>query len=276
MFQPAITAPATRDNARYVVFYGDQLLLDFTSAEPCLQQADGLRFLGPPVARQLFLGYWQGEPCFAAELDSSEALLDNHTQRGSLYHLLGRVPDPLFALAGQAQQLLTWARRNQYCGQCGAPNDQHPVERAKVCEPCNVREYPRISPCVIALVYRGDELLLARNANFPGELFSTLAGFIEVGESVEDCLRREIREEVGVEIGEITYFGSQPWPFPDQLMLGFFAEYAGGDIVCEDEEIAEAHWFRPDALPTVPPPHSIAGQLIQAHVERVSSAAPLR
>ena len=113
-------------------------------------------------------------------------------------------------------------------------------------------------------------MLLARNANFPIEMFSTLAGFIEVGESVEECLHREVREEVGVDVGDIRYFGSQPWPFPNQLMLGFFAEYAGGDIVCCDEEIAEAQWFDPHQLPTIPPPHSIAGQLIRHHVAQHS------
>jgi NAD+ diphosphatase len=109
-------------------------------------------------------------------------------------------------------------------------------------------------------------LLLARNANFPLPMFSTLAGFIEVGESVEECLHREVKEEVGVDVSEIRYFGSQPWPFPNQLMLGFFAEYSGGDIVCEDEEIAEARWFSPTDLPMIPPAHSIAGQLIRHHV----------
>ncbi|MEM0952640.1 MAG: NAD(+) diphosphatase [Pseudomonadota bacterium] len=273
MFHAAVTAPATAENPRHVVFYGDEILLDFSHREPCLLNAATVRFAGPPVVQEVFLGYWHDRPCFAVALDTGEALLETGLKTGNLFSLVGRVPDALFALAGQAQQLITWARRNQYCGQCGAPNEQHPDERAYVCEPCAVRSYPRISPCVIALVHRGNELLLARNANFPGKMFSTLAGFIEVGESVEDCLHREIREEVGVSIGKIEYFGSQPWPFPDQLMLGFFAEYSDGDIVCDEEEIAEAHWFSLDELPNIPPPFSIAGQLIRHYVDTMHQSA---
>jgi NAD+ diphosphatase len=137
--------------------------------------------------------------------------------------------------------------------------------RAMACAACRSLLYPRIAPCVIVLVTRGEEMLLARNARFPRPMYSTLAGFIEPGESAEDTLRREIREEVGVEIGESRYFASQPWPFPNQLMLGFFADYAGGELVPDGDEIAEAGWYHPRDLPPVPPPTSIAGQLIRQH-----------
>jgi NAD+ diphosphatase len=274
MFQAAVSAPETvsltPDAAKYCVFYGRDLLLDFQATEPCLLPAAMVRFLAPEPVGRVFLGYWHGQPCYALELDTATPLDAPQLKQGSLYHLLGRVDDALFGLAGNAQQLLSWDRESRFCGRCGQSTGTHDRERARVCVPCGSSVYPRIAPCVIALVSRGEELLLARNANFPGEMFSTLAGFIEVGESVEDCLRREVKEEVGVDVGEMRYFGSQPWPFPNQLMLGFFAEYRGGDIVCEDEEIAEAHWFRPDALPTIPPPHSIAGRLIRHHVERYS------
>ncbi len=267
-FQASVTEPDSSkvEESRYCVFYGRDLLLDFQAPEPCLLDGSATRFLAPEPVRRLFLGYWHGTPCYALELDKDTPLEAPQLTRGSLYHLLGRVDDALFALAGQAQQLLAWARDHHHCGRCGASMGFHERERARTCEPCDNNVYPPISPCIITLVNRGEELLLARNANFPGEMFSTLAGFIEVGESVEDCLRREVKEEVGVEVGELRYFGSQPWPFPNQLMLGFFAEYSDGDIVCEDEEIAEAHWFRPDELPNIPPRHSIAGQLIRHHV----------
>jgi NAD+ diphosphatase len=137
------------------------------------------------------------------------------------------------------------------------------------CEPCGAVNYPRISPCIIVLVTRGEELLLARNARFPRPFYSTLAGFIEAGENAEECLRREVREEVGVEVGAVSYFRSQSWPFPNQLMLGFFAEYSAGDIVCEPGEIADARWFHYSALPQVPPESSISGQLIRDYSNRL-------
>lgn len=266
MFEPAVNAPDKPRESLYCVFHGRDLLVDLRSPEPCLLPGDAVRFLASETLREVFLGFWQGTPCYARELDPATPLDAPNLQTGNLYQILGRVPDSLFALAGNAQQLLTWDRENNYCGRCGDTMAGHQSERAKTCSPCEHTVYPRIAPCVIVLVSRGEEMLLARNANFPIEMYSTLAGFIEVGESVEDCLRREVKEEVGVDVGEVRYFRSQPWPFPNQLMLGFFAEYSGGEIVCEDEEIAEAYWFRPGELPTIPPPHSIAGQLIRHHV----------
>jgi NAD+ diphosphatase len=166
--------------------------------------------------------------------------------------------------------LLAWERDHQFCGRCGQLMQIDHEERAMRCQPCKSINYPRIAPCIIVLVTRGEELLLARNVNFPGPMYSTLAGFIEAGETAEQTLVREVREEVGVEVGHLRYFQSQSWPFPNQLMLGFFAEYAGGDIVCDQREIAEARWFRPRELPMVPPPSSVAGQLIRHHVAQFS------
>lgn len=137
------------------------------------------------------------------------------------------------------------------------------------CQPCATINYPRIAPCVIVLVTRGEELLLARNANFPGPMYSTLAGFIEAGETAEETLVREVKEEVGVDIHRLQYFRSQSWPFPNQLMLGFFAEYAGGDIVCDQQEIVDAQWFHYTELPMVPPTSSVSGQLIQHYIAQL-------
>jgi NAD+ diphosphatase len=268
MFEPDLRPPETADNALYCVFHGDELIADMRSASPCLLPRSEVRFLAPEPVRELFLGYWHGKPCFARELDRQADLAAPNYQVGNLYQILGRVPDELFALAGRAQQLLGWDRENAFCGRCGETMGSHSHERARTCDPCGTLVYPRIAPCIIVLVSRGKELLLARNANFPVEMFSTLAGFIEAGETVEECLVREVKEEVGVDVTDIRYFSSQSWPFPNQLMLGFFAEYEGGDIVCEDEEIAEAHWFAPDELPTIPPVHSISGQLIRHHVDK--------
>jgi NAD+ diphosphatase len=260
-FKPDNRPPGRAADSLHLVFQGGQLVRDLRAADPLLPARHDW-----PVVQEQFLGYWEGRPCFAVEIDPQLDLDPMHWQRGSLYQLLGADED-LFALAGRAAQLLAWERDHQYCGRCGAPMQADLGERAMRCEPCRHLVYPRISPCIITLITRGDELLLARNASFPGEMYSTLAGFIEAGESAEACLHREVAEEVGVSVCNLRYYGSQSWPFPSQLMLGFFAEYAGGEIVCDQEEIADARWFHHSALPQVPPPSSIAGRLIRDYVE---------
>lgn len=270
MFQPDNMLPSSRENSLHLVFQSGELVSDMRSADPVLLPADQLGSGGWVVVREQFLGYWQGRPCFAVEIDELVELDPMRFQRGSLYQILGRVEEPVFALAGRAAQLLAWERDHQFCGRCGTRMELDTAERAMRCSPCRILNYPRIAPCIIVLVTRGEELLLARNANFPRPMYSTLAGFIEAGESAEETLVREIREEVGVEVGALRYFGSQSWPFPNQLMLGYFASYAGGDIVCDPAEIADAQWFHYTALPQVPPASSISGQLIRSYVDSLS------
>ena len=136
-----------------------------------------------------------------------------------------------------------------------------------VCPACRITNYPRLSPSIITLVHREDEVLLARNQRFPEGMYSTLAGFVEPGESIETTVRREVREEVGVDVRDLRYLGSQPWPFPNSLMLGFHAEYAGGNIVLQEEEIADARWFPVDELPDIPGSIAISRWLIDAWLE---------
>jgi NAD+ diphosphatase len=156
----------------------------------------------------------------------------------------------------------------QYCGRCGSRTQTKEKERAKVCPQCGLHNFPRRSPAIIVAVERGEEILLARSAHFPRGMFSVLAGFVEPGETIEECVVREVKEEVGITVGNIRYFGSQPWPFPNSLMLGFTAEYVGGELVLDPTEIAEAGWFRADALPSIPGRISIAGRMIQWFVEK--------
>ncbi len=229
------------------------------------------------LLRKQYLGYLeQGDEvihCYSGEVSE-----DTHPPEGmkflGLRRLFGRVDDETLALAGRAVQIKEWDKTHQYCGQCGSAVVQIDYERAKKCPECDYTTYPRISPAIIVRVERpsesGTELLLARNHRHPDGFFSVLAGFVEPGESLEECVRREVCEEVGIEIDNIRYFGSQPWPFPNSLMIAFTADYAGGEIVLEQEELAEAGWYKASALPLVPPRVSIARRMIDAFVEKNS------
>jgi NAD+ diphosphatase len=183
--------------------------------------------------------------------------------------LIGLLGDGLFGLAARAIQLAEWTDTTRYCGRCATPTVRVAGERCLECPACGLMAYPRIAPAIIVLIRRGEEALLARGARFPGAFYSTLAGFAEVGETLEETLAREVREEVGIEIKSPRYFGSQPWPFPHSLMVGFHAEWAGGEIQADGKEILDAHWYRVDALPAIPPKISIAGRLIASWVEDV-------
>ncbi len=270
MFQPASQRPEQLDDPLYLVFQRGRIVSDMRSAEGPLLNAYHIQDEGWQAVDEVFLGYWQGRACLALSLDSCVELDAMRYHLGSLYQILGRVSEPVFTLAGRAAQLLHWLRDHQFCGRCGQAMTTRCGEHARVCEPCDLQVYPRIAPCVIVLVTRGEELLLARSANYPGDMYSTLAGFIEAGESAEETLVREVREEVGVEIDNIRYFRSQSWPFPSQLMLGYFAYYAGGDIVCDPTEIADARWYHYRDLPHVPPAYSVAGQLIGHYIQQLN------
>lgn len=217
--------------------------------------------LGDPHT-EVVLGRWQGNNCYALMVDEKAVDPMQHI-RGSLYTLLGRVPDTVFGVYGRALQMLAWRIDHQFCGRCGAATELADGGRALTCLACNHGCYPRLAPCVIVAVRRGDQLLLAAAQGRRADFYSTLAGFVEPGESAEEAVIREVKEEVGIDVDNIQYFDSQPWPFPGQLMLGFYADYAGGELELEAAEIADAGWFSCDELPPVPPPASIAGKLIR-------------
>lgn len=170
--------------------------------------------------------------------------------------------------AGRARQLLEWRQNHRFCGRCGEQTRLAERGTALRCPACGLSAFPRVSPAVIVLVHDGDRMLLGRAHRFPPGMYSTLAGFVEPGESAEDALRREVREEAGVEVGDLRYFGSQPWPFPHSLMLGFHARYAGGEVRLEDDEMEDVRWFTRDHLPELPPAVSIARRLIEDHLAR--------
>ena len=271
LFRADSQAPKNNDNACYMLYKQGQLLTDIQSIEPCLLSEQQVIELGISVDKSHFIGYWQDRPCYAWSIQDHVEMDSLQYSFGSLYQILGRVPDALFAAAGRGQQIISWHQDNQYCGRCGKPMAEHNAERAMTCGPCKQMIFPRISPCIIVLVTRGDEVLLAQGVGFPDGMYSTLAGFIEAGETAEETVIREVREEVGVEVSNISYFKSQSWPFPSQLMLGFFAEYESGSITPDPTEIADAKWWKIDQLPNTPPANAISGQLITAYIESIQS-----
>ena len=220
-----------------------------------------------------FLGTLDGRPCFAAA-PKEEANLPEGLSWLPARSLFGAVDEATFAVAGRAIAIAEWDRTHRFCGRCGAPTELAASERAYRCPRCELPFYPRIAPAVIVLVEREGQALLAHGTNFPKKRYSTLAGFVEAGESLEEAVHREVLEEVGVTLKDLRYFGSQPWPFGRSLMMGFTARWAGGELKPDPKEIVDARWFHPHELPELPPKISIAHQLISAWLARTSPRPP--
>jgi NAD+ diphosphatase len=210
----------------------------------------------------MFVGMLGRTACWAVEV--GESVGDDGVAFSDLRALYGRLPETQWSVAGRAVQLVDWARTHRFCGRCGTPTEAASGERAMRCPACGLLAFPRVAPAVITLVTRGEEVLLARGVTFPVPMYSCIAGFVEPGETIEEAVRREVREEVGVDITNLAYVSSQPWPFPHSLMIGFTADWASGDIVIDPREILDAQWFRADNMPMIPHGISIARKLIDA------------
>ncbi|MCW5575245.1 MAG: NAD(+) diphosphatase [Burkholderiales bacterium] len=260
-YTPLVTPPAAQDSpALWFAFQRGSILVSNaeSAALPCCCT---LEEHGVATVRHHYLGLLGNQHCYAAEIDEGQPLPAGWAPLG-LRDLFGMVDSTLAALSGRALQIIDWERDHQFCSRCGTPMRARTDERARACPSCRFTSYPPVSPAVMVLITRGRELLLARKAVWPAGRYSAIAGFVEPGEMLEDTVVRETREEVGVEVGELRYFGSQPWPFPHSLMVAFTAEYAGGPVRPDGVEIEEAAWFDAEALPRLPPSVSISRRLI--------------
>jgi len=214
-----------------------------------------------------YLGHRGTVPCYAAELTEDDLRADGRVISG-VRELYGRIPDEDLAIAAYAVRMILSAKTSSLCGRCGTGTLPVLTERAKRCPNCGLVIYPRISPAIIVLITRGEKILLARSPRFPAEMHSVIAGFVEAGETLEHAVCREVQEEVGIEIKNIRYFASEPWPFPDSLMIAFVAEYAAGEIKIDNNEIIAAGWFDRESLPPLPAPMSISRALIDHWMEQ--------
>lgn len=250
-FEPSLAPDAAVTRHRYFHVVGTSVWIDDQ----------------PSGSDRQFLGMHGAVACWGVDVPigtdpSDGAALD-------LYSMFARVSEVEWAIAGRAVQLAEWARTHRFCGRCATPTETQANDRSMKCPACGLLAYPRLAPAMITLVTRGpagadQEALLARGVQFRAPMYSCLAGFVEPGESLEQAVIREVREEVGVTVGDVRYWGSQPWPFPHSLMVGFTAAWQSGDIVCQPSEIVDANWYRKDDLPPIPPNISIARKLIDA------------
>ena len=217
--------------------------------------------LGLRISGRQYLGTLDGHPSFAAAVADKEGIPEG-LELKDLRTLFSHLGEVSFAVAERAVHLTHWDKTSQYCGQCGHSLKFRESERAKECPQCGRLDFPRLSPAVIVAVEHEGKLLLGRAARFVEPFYSVLAGFVEPGESLEEAVHREIKEEVGISVKDVRYFGSQPWPFPDSLMVGFTAAYAGGELRIDGQEIIDAGWFDAENLPRIPGTISIARRLI--------------
>jgi NAD+ diphosphatase len=249
------------------------VLVDGSSALFREDPVSGTVFLPDPLPEGLacgapvYLGSRDDLFYYAAGVPAGAALPDGW-HSSPVRDLYGKVPESDIALASYAVRILDFDRSTAFCGRCGAKTRPLDTERARTCTACGRITYPRISPAIIVLVKKGDEVLLARSPRSPPGVYSVIAGFNEPGENLEQTVHREVGEEVGIEVRNLRYFGSEPWPFPDSLMIGFVADHAGGDIRIDNKEIEAAGWFTRSTLPPFPPRASISRALIDAWIRR--------
>lgn len=265
-YKPAITLKsANNDYSYWFVFCLTKLLIKHNECTiPYLRSLTEINL--SPIRIQ-YLGTLRGHPCYSAEV-SPDTIVPEGMSFKELRSLYGALDEDIFLLAGKAIQVVKWDQTTQYCGRCGRKTQTLQGERANKCPRCGFLSYPRISPAVITAVLKDNKILLSHNVAFQGNRHSLIAGFVEPGETLEECVKREILEEVSIQVRNIKYFGSQSWPFPNSLMIGFIAEYEGGEISVDGKEISQAGWYDVNSLPELSPSKiSISRQIIDWFIQ---------
>lgn len=274
-FTPRIDDADTRDSGYWFIVHGGKLLIRRGDV-PQLPPPDAPPVLAARSHAIHYFGDYDGRPCRVLVIEPAESASEPETgefEWRGLRSLFGVLPDAELGLAGRALQLAEWTRTHRHCGCCGARMERQPGERAMLCPQCGFTAYPRIAPAMMVLVRKGNRILLGRAPHFVPGVYSALAGFVEAGESLEECVHREVQEEVGITIANLRYYRSQSWPFPHSLMLAFIADHAGGELQPNPAELSDARWFALDELPKLPSPISISRALIEAVIAEIRDEA---
>ena len=267
-YKPSFTPNEKNSPSYWFVFNSDKLLIN-TENDFKIPFTEDLNDFSISPVRTQYLGTLQGYPCYTAEAASGTKVPEGMAFEDlrSIYNVLD---EDIYLVAGRAVQVINWDKNHQFCGKCGTPTVTSEQEMAKVCPECGFTSFTRLSPAVITAIVNDDKILLAKHS-YGLKRYSLIAGFVEAGETLEEAVQREIAEEVGVKVKNIEYFGSQPWPFPNSLMVGFTAEYDSGDIKVDGNEITDAKWFSAEDVPKMPSKISISGELIDWFVEEYSN-----
>lgn len=249
------------DDSLWFLFRDQKIIILSSNEKTIIPRYKNLMQHGIAANNFLYMGRYGDIHCYASEVSPETEFHEPFSLHPPL-SLLNKVGEDFVRIAGLGNQLVYWNRNHRFCGKCGKTTEDKQDERAKVCADCGQIYYPRLSPAIIVAVLKDDKILLAHSQRFPAKFYSVLAGFVEPGENLEECVKREVREETGIGVKNIKYFGSQPWPFPDSLMIAFTAEYEDGEIEVDKTEIADAEWYSREEIPRIPPSISIARKLI--------------
>lgn len=252
---------STDDDSYYFIFNKDKLFLDYkTNNVPFTNNLKKYNF---KIKFKLYMGLYYNKPCFVLDVES-----ENDSNFFDLYEIYD-INEETYLIAGRGIQIVNWYKTHKFCGVCGSKNIMDDKEMMLKCPNCGHINYTRINPAIITAIKKDDKLLMARHKHMHSIKYALIAGFVEAGETIEEALRREVQEEVGINIKNIKYFSSQSWPFPNSLMLGFTADYADGEIQVDGEEIDHIKWFKKDEIPQLPSSISISYELIENFIDTV-------